>query len=277
MARGAVALRPKRRSPKPMRSAYPFGLIVLSLSNLVFAQSRPAVDPGPVLRAELRLEKGVLQTGQPVWAELSLTNLSDNSLPLQVPEAEAGVSPPGEMGLPLAHVFSGRGFRGIDISDSHGEIMEDRVTRTPRGPVPVVQLAAHASVGVRLDLARHYDALAHRPGKYTLVWRPYGGTVESEPVTVQLLAEQQAVMLTDYGRLVMRFYYDQAPRHVQNFVELIGQRFYDNLTFHRIVAGAIIQGGGRPSSAGFRSRRGRLVWHDRRAIRTRPVVSSSSV
>ncbi|MCP4568277.1 MAG: peptidylprolyl isomerase, partial [FCB group bacterium] len=34
-----------------------------------------------------------------------------------------------------------------------------------------------------------------------------------------------------------------APNHVQNFLELVDQGFYNGLTFHRVVPGFIIQGG----------------------------------
>lgn len=201
-------------------------------------------EPGPLLRADIRLDKFILQSGQPVWAELSLTNLTDSPMSLQVPEAQskeaAGTM---EMGLPFSHVFSGKGFSALNIRDHRGDQLDTQVSRKPVQPAPVVHLAAHGSVGTRLDLTQYYEALLRRPGKYTLIWRPYGGTVESEPVTVTLLAEQQAIILTDYGRMVIRFYYEQAPRHVQNFIELVNQRFYDDVTFHRVVAGSIIQGG----------------------------------
>lgn len=201
-------------------------------------------EPVPSLRADLRLDRAILQSGHPVWAELSLTNMTDKPITLQVPDAPSKEpSGVGEVGLPLAHVFSGKDFGAISIRDSRGDLLEDRTFHKPSDPIPVVHLAAHSSIGIRVDLAQHYISLLRRPGKYTLMWKPYGGMVESEPVTVSLLAEQQAVILTDYGRLVMRFYYDQAPRHVQNFIELVNQRFYDNLTFHRVVRGAIVQGG----------------------------------
>jgi len=47
---------------------------------------------------------------------------------------------------------------------------------------------------------------------------------------------------TPYGpmRLVL---YDQTPKHKQNFIKLVGQKFYDNLLFHRVIQNFMIQGG----------------------------------
>lgn len=47
---------------------------------------------------------------------------------------------------------------------------------------------------------------------------------------------------TDYGtmRLVL---YDQTPRHKENFIKLVNDRFYDSLLFHRIIQNFMIQGG----------------------------------
>ncbi len=45
------------------------------------------------------------------------------------------------------------------------------------------------------------------------------------------------------GRMDFELYHDIAPISVENFVKLVGQGFYDGLTFHRIVPGFVVQGG----------------------------------
>ncbi|NEU65796.1 peptidylprolyl isomerase [Spirosoma agri] len=47
---------------------------------------------------------------------------------------------------------------------------------------------------------------------------------------------------TPYGtmRLVL---YDQTPKHKENFIKLVNQKFYDSLLFHRIIPLFMIQGG----------------------------------
>lgn len=46
-----------------------------------------------------------------------------------------------------------------------------------------------------------------------------------------------------YGDILIRLYPDVAPETVANFKELVAQKFYDGLTFHRILEDFMIQGG----------------------------------
>jgi peptidyl-prolyl cis-trans isomerase B (cyclophilin B) len=48
---------------------------------------------------------------------------------------------------------------------------------------------------------------------------------------------------TNKGRFKIKFYHDTAPKHVENFIKLTRDGFYDGLIFHRYVPGFVIQGG----------------------------------
>lgn len=54
---------------------------------------------------------------------------------------------------------------------------------------------------------------------------------------------KQATIHTDFGTMTLRFFPDVAPKHVENFISLTESGFYDNLAFHRIIKGFMIQGG----------------------------------
>lgn len=45
------------------------------------------------------------------------------------------------------------------------------------------------------------------------------------------------------GEIVLRFFPDVAPKHVENFVKLARDKFYDGTTFHRVIPSFMIQGG----------------------------------
>ncbi|MDR0287157.1 MAG: peptidylprolyl isomerase [Clostridiales bacterium] len=47
----------------------------------------------------------------------------------------------------------------------------------------------------------------------------------------------------DFGTIKIELYPKIAPQTVDNFVNLVNQGFYNGLTFHRIMAGFMIQGG----------------------------------
>lgn len=47
----------------------------------------------------------------------------------------------------------------------------------------------------------------------------------------------------DYGTIDLELDADVAPITVTNFINLVNEKFYDGLTFHRIIEGFMIQGG----------------------------------
>ena len=51
------------------------------------------------------------------------------------------------------------------------------------------------------------------------------------------------ISVKDFGDILVRLYPDVAPKTVENFKTLVSQKFYDGLTFHRIIKGFMIQGG----------------------------------
>lgn len=47
---------------------------------------------------------------------------------------------------------------------------------------------------------------------------------------------------TEYGDIKVRLY-DKTPKHRDNFLKLVGEKFYDGLLFHRVINHFMIQGG----------------------------------
>src|SRR5271154_26139 len=56
-------------------------------------------------------------------------------------------------------------------------------------------------------------------------------------------AELEAVVTTDLGTFRFEFAPDKAPQHVEQFITLARQGYYDGSAFHRVIANGIIQGG----------------------------------
>jgi peptidylprolyl isomerase/peptidyl-prolyl cis-trans isomerase B (cyclophilin B) len=51
------------------------------------------------------------------------------------------------------------------------------------------------------------------------------------------------ITLEKGGEVRMEFFPEAAPKTVENFVTLAKKGFYNNLTFHRVVPGFVVQGG----------------------------------
>lgn len=77
---------------------------------------------------------------------------------------------------------------------------------------------------------------------------------QEEPEMLQYNADGSVVMpeegeevavisVKDYGDITIRLFPDEAPKAVENFVTLAKEGYYDNLTFHRVIDGFMIQGG----------------------------------
>lgn len=58
-----------------------------------------------------------------------------------------------------------------------------------------------------------------------------------------------AVIKTNLGDMTVEFFLDDAPMTVNNFVSLAKDGYYDNVIFHRVISGFMIQGGD-PSGTG---------------------------
>lgn len=56
-------------------------------------------------------------------------------------------------------------------------------------------------------------------------------------------AGEVAVIKTSMGEMVLEFWPEVAPKHVENFKKLAKQGFYDGTAFHRVINGFMIQGG----------------------------------
>jgi len=56
-------------------------------------------------------------------------------------------------------------------------------------------------------------------------------------------APEKLILETEDGTVVIKFRPDLAPKHVARIAELANDKFYDGLTFHRVIPGFMAQGG----------------------------------
>jgi peptidyl-prolyl cis-trans isomerase B (cyclophilin B) len=63
------------------------------------------------------------------------------------------------------------------------------------------------------------------------------------PMTIDSKKKYQARIATARGEIVLQLFPEHAPQTVNNFVFLARENFYDGVTFHRVIADFMIQGG----------------------------------
>jgi cyclophilin family peptidyl-prolyl cis-trans isomerase len=99
-----------------------------------------------------------------------------------------------------------------------------------------------------------------------------GGLIHS--VTPRVATPVFATLLTPQGTIEVELYPAQAPKTVANFVNLAQQGFYNNLTWHRVVKGFVIQTGDPTSkNAGGNNN----TWGQHGSSQTIPLEIDSSL
>ena len=68
-------------------------------------------------------------------------------------------------------------------------------------------------------------------------------------MNINLDSNYSAVIKTNFGEMTVEFYMEDSPVTVNNFVTLSNDGYYDNVIFHRVISGFMIQGGD-PSGTG---------------------------
>ena len=64
------------------------------------------------------------------------------------------------------------------------------------------------------------------------------------PAISVLAANPKVEIKTSLGAIQMELYPDQAPKTVDNFLNYVRDDYYTGTTFHRVIAGFMVQGGG---------------------------------
>jgi len=218
----------------------------------------PAKNYFPVLRAELAPVQKLYFVGEPLLVDFQIVNTSDDPALLRVPyQASAAPAVEATEGLPLEYVFSrkpqGEGMTGRRALVLHafGDMIYDlgnNVTSPTSAPADPIIIRPHGQVGCRVDLTKYYPSLT-RPGRFYAEWRPCNEALKSSPVELRIMTEEKATIEVrigenkDVDKMELLFFYDKAPNHVENFLDLARHQFYDGTLFHRVIKGFMVQGG----------------------------------
>jgi cyclophilin family peptidyl-prolyl cis-trans isomerase len=135
---------------------------------------------------------------------------------------------------------------GFQVVDSEGNKLE----RTKGAPSskegqPKI-LEANAYFGKIVNLNQLFPKVS-AIGTYRITWSAPG--IPEQTLATRIIKkfdptkDYQAVIETDFGKIVLDFYKDLAPFHTRNFIDLVNLDFYNGLLFHRIVKGESIFGG----------------------------------
>lgn len=221
------------------------GVIVTAVGmTSAAAQDPPSTYPDVgVLRAEVQAARALYCPATSVRLRFTLLNTSDE--PITIPLAQP--VPAGEgVGLPLELILGTPEHPLLSIAHEDGEMKEiTPPSSTPPSTVDgarMIRLGARAALGREIDL-RDYHSSVRYVGGYRLEWRPLEGRLGTLATQFRIEPRKDAILVTDQGKLTFALDYEQSPLNVENFLELVRDKFYDGKTIHRIIPGYILQGG----------------------------------
>jgi cyclophilin family peptidyl-prolyl cis-trans isomerase len=236
-----------KRAAYPRKTAHPAALLMLSASCAAALLGPPAArgDDAAIdmLRAEVRPLKSLNDPALPIWVRFILHNPTDYPIDIPLP---SGAPTDGAVTIPSDVLFGSSTQPAIAV----GFQSEALATIPPPATTPStdpnvahsLRLAPRSAVGTDLDLRSYFRAMRY-DGVYRVEWRPLEGRMQGATADVLVERRKDAIIITDQGKMTFTLHYDQAPRNVDNFLNLVRTGFYEGKTFHRIVPGFIIQGG----------------------------------
>lgn len=182
--------------------------------------------------AEVRVEKRIYAPGEPVMLTLRAQNPGKAAMPFEPPtDAVAGLT-----------IWRMTDAKPVVVQQ--GE---------PTASGPVVELAPEQVWEAKVEITAKLPG----DGAYEFAWKTPGG-IEARMGSCAIwsaehLAELEdtvVVLETSMGPIGLGFAPRLAPFTVQSFVNLARNGFYKNLTFHRVIAGFMMQGGDPAGTGG---------------------------
>lgn len=134
-------------------------------------------------------------------------------------------------------------IEGLEIRDP-----EDRVTKAT-GKTKGITLRSRpveggGFLGRTVDISSVLPVTEDKEGVYKIRWS--FGDATSNEIRIVVMRDWLAEIETNHGKITIEFRPDLAPNHVLNFLRLARSDFYETSTFHRIIAGFMMQGGKPP-------------------------------
>jgi peptidyl-prolyl cis-trans isomerase B (cyclophilin B) len=194
-------------------------VMTVSLLCLLLLSGVASLQPSNHLTATLTLDQVRVQAGGGARVRLALEN-----------KTEAIVSFPGGL-------LFGSGWQIISPGGREWRLKvgEER---------PPVFLPPESSLQAVVDVAAMVPDAFAAPGEVSVSL--LGEATPATPLIIDVwrdFSNVRALIETNYGSLTVKFHPQKAPWTVKNFVDLVEDKFYDNLTFHRVVKGFMVQGG----------------------------------
>lgn len=114
-------------------------------------------------------------------------------------------------------------------------------------PKEPVKLDGYGAIERVVNLSEAFPKLTSGETTWEIGWSHGDWTADS--VTVKVVRpfdpkkDRKVIVETDLGKMTWTLMPESAPRHVERFVNLVREGYYDGLTFFRLIPGLHVEGG----------------------------------
>ncbi|MBI5865632.1 MAG: peptidylprolyl isomerase [Planctomycetes bacterium] len=196
----------------------------------------------------------LLTPADTAWLRFAIINESDE--PVEIPTSSVEGAAP--IGLSGGLVFGTDSQPALQISLDSQRLEPVRPAQWPAALDGKITLAPHAILGMAVDL-RSIGREVRYSGHFRVEWRPPLPKIAPAAIEFRVEARKKVVFYTDFGNITFLPLYEKAPRNVENFLDLVRDRFYDGKQFHRVVPEFLIQGGSPDGAGGGQRPDGKTV------------------
>lgn len=215
---------------------------VASIPALAQSSQPTSLEDVSGLRAEVRVDKSLYLPGEPIHARFTLVN--EGAAAIEITTVDRG-EPTDLIGLPPDLIYGTKTEPALFLqyeAQAEAPVPPDSPPPPPGAGVRSLRLAPGSTLGAIAPLTQLQTRLRYS-GEFVLTWKPFGGRLESASARFRVEPRQDAIFVTDYGKITFVLRYDEAPRNVENFLDLVRSRFYDGTVLHRLIPGYLVQGG----------------------------------
>jgi peptidyl-prolyl cis-trans isomerase B (cyclophilin B) len=217
---------------------------LLMMACFFNGQSQAAPPPEPPLKITAQAAQAEVVIGE--WIEITLTMANTTANPMDIIKPILDIDAVSFQIKTTPLSGTGKSFVYSVITPSvyeHNRAQMARMTLAPNGQAQETFKLPAAVLGL-WEITTHYQGgpgpLSAEPLKIQVIAKSdKQADKDNKPKEGELIAKIE----TSKGTMKCRFFFNDAPNTVMNFLRLAKGDFYDKLKFHRIMKGFMIQGG----------------------------------
>jgi cyclophilin family peptidyl-prolyl cis-trans isomerase len=228
-------------------------LLIFNITQLTFSKEEKLMTASPTLKLTLSAPQNEIVIGDWIQIDLTVANMTDKEMKIIKPILDIDSVSFIIKNTPLSAKEKDWSFSYSIITPSVYDHKKNNMEQITLGKTGTPEAEFKTKFNIPTVTLASWQIKAYYQGGSEIV--------SSEPLDFKIIppksekgeikdGELTATIETSKGNMSCRFFFDAAPNTVLNFVKLAKDGFYNNLIFHRIIKGFMIQGGDPQGTGG---------------------------